>query len=450
MSCFNSPQSNHTEPQLPASHSPSNVHRGNSHTLHTMRAIQPAPAIATHSYSLCGARHSNEDFHVSEVLDNHVFSVVCDGHGGSNLAQVLGEAFHRQVKETASTLPHDAPPACLAETLQTCLHSAVQTVDDTPSLNGQGSTVSALLLQPSTMTCATLQLGDGRVFAAHPSTGQICQAQVLYHMDYANPSSQTPCGTGPEPCITSSHTYCDSAERDRYATALHEVEVELSVVPRKDAANAERRVNASLFCTPKRKLLHHLVEPSRTIESLKSYPNWFVQENLHLLQRAPECTVWKLPENDVALFVTCDGFDSKLALPTVDKLAKCICDPAAYLAEGFLKDTCLGGWVAREPKRKKRWWDPERFVMPSDEAWNSEPLKHTQALVRQIAPDHVWKNAVDTSFENIQNASHREASRERLPCLHENAQEAIKVAANMAVLLGSDDNVTVEAILVGA
>ena len=399
--------------------------------------------VEPQGYTICGARSGNEDYHNTSVWDDYALALVCDGHGGHAVARAVGEAFYLNMKESAAKLPHDATPVCLVETMRTCFHGAVESVDRT-SIRDQGSTLSAALLQLQTMICATLQLGDGRIFAVRPSSGHIVDSPILYSIDDALPGSERmedPSGQA-KPCMSNSHDFREESEQLRYSTALHAAGRKLCVALRKDAAVAENRVAATVIAARAGALSPvqlRFVEPSRTVETLDTYPDWFIEQQLHLLQRRPEFLVWQLPERDVALFVTCDGFESKLALPSVPHIARCICDPSLYTASPFLDGTVIGGWV-----QEKNWWSSS-FVKPQDTVWAQDPVTHTKKLLHHIAPDAAWKDAIDMSYNVIKSTAKADLS---FACLEEDAQAAITVAANLAVLLGSDDNVTVAALIV--
>merc|ERR1711959_256411 len=58
------------------------------------------------------------------------------------------------------------------------------------------------------------------------------------------------------------------------------------------------------------------------------------------LQRPPEFVVWQLPKDKtIALVTICDGFVSKAAVPTPDRIAQCLSDPYRYMVGDFYKKT---------------------------------------------------------------------------------------------------------------
>jgi len=370
-----------------------------------------------------------------------VYSFVCDGHGGEKLAAWFGHVFDEEMKAAVSNLKADATAALLVQTLQACYHHALEATDR-GSFLGQGTTISAALLQLGTMVCATLALGDCRVLAVDLASAELVRAKMLIFFDEADPTAT--CPEGEVECITSSHDFANMREVHRYEAALQRKGCSLRVRRRRDASKKEQRMEAAIVDGDV--VLHQFVEPSRTVESMGHYSPEAQRRGVPSLQRSAEYGVWQLPrEKDVALCVVCDGFVSKCALPSTAALAQCVCDPGRYLKGDFLSGTVLGGWIQKDYSRKENKWWPQELVKPGMEAWSHDPLRHTKALLRHIAPDELWKNAIDQSFKAVS----QQAPWSDAPCrLIDDPEGAAAVVANMPVLLGSDDNVTLEAIVV--
>lgn len=409
-----------------------------------------AEHVRVASHSVCGAREGNEDTSGTGIHPGihpyYTYSFVCDGHGGKSVAALLGDAFDVEMAKTIRDLLPGAPADKLVQTLQACYQTAVEAVDladvhDAPLVN-EGATISATLLQLDTMVCATLTLGDSCAIAVDLSSGKLVQATVLLHIDDAVPSTTAMCAGGNVvDCVTTSHDFTNTREMQRYQSALcHGDGYSIRVKARRDALKQEHRVKAVML-NRKGVTEHQFVEPSRTVECMRNYSEATKREGVPHLQRGAEYCVWQLPtDTDVAVCVLCDGFVSKCAIPSATALARCVCDPGRYLDGDFLSGTVLGDWI----DRKRNWW-PRDMIKPGMDAWLHDPLRHTMALLRHIAPDDHWKDAIDKSFEAIcQQAPHSDGS----CCLARHPDRAAAMIANLPVLLGSDDNVTFEAIVV--
>jgi len=399
------------------------------------------PTLIQCQCSIKGARLANEDASASFQSSNgFAVSFVCDGHGGRDLASFFAFQFEREMREAAERLGEcDVTPVALVSSLRTAFHSAVAAVDAEASFGNQGTTLSAVLLHLKTMVMATLQLGDGLILAAQPSTGKILEVPVLYAMDDGCAQEGTAAGATSAMCISTSHDFTNHREMARYQKALWKAGLDLHVQKRRDAPAAENRVRAQVTGRG-RAVLHDLVEPSRAVEDLSHYPASMQDGPLIRLQREPEFVVWQLPARDAAVFVGCDGFMSKHAIPTPARLAAMICNPGDFLSGAFLNGTVLEGWLA-----SKSWWDAG-FEKPGSEGWSGDPLRHTRRLLHHIAPDREWKEAVDDSYTRIADARARHGN--TIPCLLDNPHAAVSVSASIPVLLGSDDNVTLEAMVV--
>jgi hypothetical protein len=128
----------------------------------------------------------------------------------------------------------------------------------------------------------------------------------------------------------------------------------------------------------------------------------------------------------------CDGFESKLALPTVAKMAECLSDPDKYLKadnfEGTVFEACN--------------------VVTVDAAWKAMSIKDKITTIRDrtTLPDREWQEAHEHSCNSIVQVLDENGG--RIPTLCENPQAAVTASVHTAVVLLSDDNVTAEVLLI--
>ena len=378
-----------------------------------------------------GARPTNQDYATTQRLGTHyVLGCVFDGHGANDddpkqplLSTFFGEAFVTKARELGGELMGGESPVEMVEMLRMCYRCALEATDSKGSFVDQGTTLSAFLLQHKTMLCATVTLGDSQVLVVDIASGMVLRAKMLLHSDDAYPTTADCTGTGDVvvTCTTRIHDFTDSREVDRYQSSG----LFLNIQARRDAHKLEKRVKASVVG-----IRHQLVEPSRTVESLETYSPAARSAGLLELQRPTEYIVWELPtQSDVAICALCDGFVSKNALPSLDALARCICDPGRYVENGrFLDGTVLGYMIDR------------KGILPPTEEWQDDPLSHVTKILHDLAPDQLWKDAIMASSEICRRAPlHR---------LADDPQRAVDVAVNLAVLFASDDNVTLEVTVV--
>jgi len=272
------------------------------------------------------------------------------------------------------------------------------------------------------MIFASMQLGDSLVGACDPNLGVICTGECIYYFDDAS-SLKSP--ASPQN-ITRAHSFTDAHEVERYRTILKKHGgIGLRVDKRTDCHPLEDRCLADVTGMAN----VGLPEPSRTVQCATSYSD----QIFHQLQRDPEFAVWQLPrDREICIFAVCDGFESKLAMPTVDRLAKCLCDPGVYLAgdnfDGTVFEACN--------------------VVNVDAVWKKMTTqeKIMQIRDRTTLPDREWQEAHEYSCDSLVSLLTRFNG--RIPPLREDPQSAVEAAVHTAVVLLSDDNVTAEVVVV--
>jgi len=389
--------------------------------------------------SIKGARPKNEDYHGSEIGEHYAFSFVCDGHGGPMTAQVLGSGFQAHLREKVDALPADASAEELVGCLRDAYHLALEEVNKAQGLGHQGSTLSALLFQYSSYRCATLQLGDCLCIVTNAKTGKLVPARIVYAIDDA------PCGETPamENCVTRAHGWELKAEVKRMNLSLDDTgsPMRVKASPNSKAWVGENRWEANLQNSH---MMYLPQEPSRSVDTLQAYVQTCATRRaqnaareearvLLNLQRDPEFVVWQLPRSiPLAMFVCCDGFYSKNALPTPEAIALCIVDPEAYVrAQGVLQNTYVAFLDQEKP--------PSAF---RDEYPEAGLLEVTRDFLLSYTNDTMWQEALIDSYAYISELRARCGG--RVPSLLDDIHSAVSFATNVPTLLASDDNVSIE------
>lgn len=368
--------------------------------------------------SVKGARSRNEDCHGLREMNRYAYVYVCDGHGGPNLAKKMGEVFDQVMQTSLATLAADANPKDLVNFLRVCYWEAVKVAE----AERGGTTFTAGILQLDTMIFASLQLGDSLVGALDPIAGGLIDAKHLFYLDDAEGRD----AVDGAKTITRTHSFTDPTEVQRYRSILKDHGgLGLRVDKRTDCHPLEDRCLADVTGMAN----VGLPEPSRTVQCAQSYADGI----FHQLQRSPEFVVWQLPDDrPVCIFAVCDGFESKLAMPTVEKMAQCLSDPDAYLQadnfEGTVFEACN--------------------VVSVDAHWKSLTIKEKLIQIRDrtTLPDREWQEAHETSCNAIVKILDDNGG--KIPRLVENPQAAVEAAVNTAVVLLSDDNVTAEVLVI--
>ena len=374
-----------------------------------------------------GARPRNEDFEYAIDLENFAIVLILDGHSGQDLKDKLGlklsESLLSFFKEADENLEIDF---CV-ETISNMLTSILSNIDkETPNLKG-GATLSLGLVQKKKNYLYTFQIGDSMIFMADTNTGDIVSTCKIYASDNANKEKDLDLGY--QKCITKIHDFTNNDEEHLFQKLCKSVNKRFKINSRKDASEEEGRVLAMVD-------YRELPEPSRTIESSSFYKKNRI-EFLKETQRTPEISVWHFESlENLAVCAVCDGFVSKICLPSIEKIAQVIINPGKYICcSEIMDETLIGKWLEKYPKK----WVKDT-IKPGNSTWDENPILHANRLIYNIAPDTAWKNAVNHSLETITNI------RERFPDelnIKTDIQACLDMAVQIPVSLASDDNVSV-------
>ena len=98
-------------------------------------------------------------------------------------------------------------------------------------------------------------------------------------------------------------------------------------------------------------------------------------------------------------------------------------------------------------QKQVEWYRKNKLPAPYPSVldWTKDATMCCFEIMMELAPDATWKKAVRDSFVQINRP--RSANYGSVPKFTENPQSAATMTANLAVLLMSDDNVTLEAFL---
>jgi serine/threonine protein phosphatase PrpC len=380
--------------------------------------------------SSTGARADNEDFQQVIVTTNFVAVLVLDGHSGSVLKDWFGKSIYQALENLFNSVKADISMEDLVELLKIEYYKTLANVD-LVFLKG-GTTLSIGIFQKPTRLMFTMQVGDSMIFMSNSQTGDIITACKVFELDIANPGKEIEYGYCS--CVTDIFDFSKNEEVELYQKICLENGRKFSVSKRSDCVPLEHRCLAKVD-------YKNLCEPSRTIENRLTYEKF---EFLIDLQRSPVFSVWDLKEieDPIALCAVCDGFISKLAVPTNHRISQVVINPGLYIQdENCMKDTSMDFWI-----NNNKWWDNYDLIKPDHEKWTEDPVINAAKLVLYIAPDTLWKNAVETAIDTIQNIKNR-ISLDELN-VNGNIQESLNLSVAIPTALASDDNVSCCVVLI--
>lgn len=403
--------------------------------------------------SLKGSREGQEDY--SNMFRNTRYAAVygCDGHGGAVVADTFGDFFHTNICGYLESLSNDSDINAIRDELIAIYYRTIEHIDSL-EIKG-GCTFSAGILQIHTGLFITIQVGDSKIMVINPKSGKMAEGELISIKDYASPAPEIICAPGLlMEVVTQTHDFGRVAEIARYQEYLKSTGSRtLKVKPKQGAPAKEKRFEASVHNGFK---ITDLVEPSRTIENRSFYNT---EPDLQALQNPPETMIWRLDTNQTtAIAFFCDGFESKFAIPSNERIASLISDPGAYIMNSdIVSDTILGGWLCTTgwwpagPIKKTICgsdWSPSEgeYVKPSDVRFATRPFLYVSETLLGIAPDAEWQQAVVHSLGEL-TRMHDAAiadGRDCIPSLLDDAETAVIAATHVPVLLASDDNVTLE------
>jgi len=259
----------------------------------------------------------------------------------------------------------------------------------------------------------------------HPGKGELVSGENVYYADDAGAYSSA--RDNDTFVLTRLHSFAEPKEVKRWREALQEENsnLRLQVSEREDCHPLEDRYLANVDgeCHVP------LPEPSRAVEFKDAYrtASRSTAAIIHKLQRAPEIAVWQLPSGcDLCAFAVCDGFMSKLALPTESRLVKCLSNPGAYLMADRFDGTVF----------------EDCEVVDIDDDWQRMTLIEKIEFIREKCelPDDMWQEAHSGSCDKLLELA--KANNGTFPSMKENPGCAVEATAHMAVMFLSDDNIT--------
>lgn len=363
-----------------------------------------------------GARETNEDRTYMLNTSNYISMFILDGHGGTELVNVVDKSLKNSLDSSMGELDVNSHYTQMIEYIQSIYDVMLKDVDiHTTHLKYEGTTITLILYNKKTGISVLLQLGDSSASIIDKDTGDILIVDELYHIDrkVSIEPKQNVLAT------SMTHDFSDCRELEYIKNILPN---DVNVITKKKPGTNHRE-NRVEVCLCKKGLRNILPEPSRTIEARKDYEPLIVD-----FQREPEYVVWQLKTSDIIIALYCDGFISKLAIPSHEHIAKLIHSPRNYLSTLNLENTVLGEWI-----KTKKWWK-DTHIKPTDTEWFQNTTKYCSDLLHHIAPDKMWKDAVSESAEVLDFSI--------LTDLNTNPELSVIQAVNTPVILGSDDNVS--------
>lgn len=369
-----------------------------------------------------GARHEQLDS--LGVIDNSDLKmhIVCDGHGegGMAIAQTMTKQFEQSISDAMRSSGRFGGTPNLRRMVEAAFDKAVAAVDteieENPShfSNNAGSTMSVVAFYPHSKECLTLQLGDSVAAICDGTTGDIIHSTQMQQFDSP---------TEVERML--------SLAQDGWT---FECQIRNDCLPPEERVVGVLRGNDRVFM---------FNEPSRGVENRAMYPV-SIADKLAALQRQPVVHVFELPpDRALILFCCSDGFFSQCAFPNLESLTSCLCDPEAYMGSQNITSTCLER-VLVAPEYRHILGDAVRCQGPTSTLWGEDPTKGCYNLMKLLAPDERWEQAVQTSWDEIAEIRRGYPGR-RVPQPSSACMAAVSATANLAVLLMSDDNVSMGA-----
>ena len=404
--------------------------------------------------SIKGARGGQEDY--SNMFRNEYYAAVygCDGHNGAVVSNEFGNFFHSHLHDYLKSRSNNENIDEIRDSIVEIYYTTIKYIDS-QKITG-GCTFSAGIYQIQTGLFITIQVGDSKIMVLDPFTGNMAKGEVLSVKDYASLDKEIICDPGMVmDVVTQTHDFGNTAEIARYQEYLDLGSRVLMVSRRSDAQEAENRFRAKVSSGW---IQSDLVEPSRTIEHCSFYSTIAIHD-LQPVQNPPETMIWRLdPTNATAIAFFCDGFESKLAIPSNESIARLIANPGLYMmSETVANDTVIGEWFENGtmwpdgPIKKTICgsdWSPSEgeYVKPGDPRFASKPFVYVAEMLLGIAPDKSWQEAVLYSLGELERLHQNAIAEGRIciPSLIINPEIAVIAATHVPVLLASDDNVTLE------
>ena len=380
--------------------------------------------------STTGARGRNEDHCGGVTFGKYRFIALGDGHNGQEAAICVIDAF---VGNMQAFLHRAGGEFSFCDALRTQYDLALEHWDRHYPTSKSGTTVSAVLIDLATGEGATLNVGDSMILVVKEKEG--CM-------------SDGPLSSNSREVVSSTnvHDFSSDFELERYNNAFSVHGLRVERVRRRDAHPSEERYLAKLVTGPVENSVTRCelpCEPSRTVEAACGVSA--IGQTLMQLQREPEMQQFRLlPGETYHVFACCDGFVSKKAIPTMDRLASLLCAPLQYMrsAAFFTQGTVFEQWRQSKPT----WWSPfpthKRTAYDVSKEAGLSDFEVQAARVRHIAPDEGWRKAVDKATHVVR-CMHHCSSDEHDVTMRNRPLDAVQTSVEIPVLLGGDDNVSV-------
>lgn len=269
------------------------------------------------------------------------------------------------------------------------------------------------------------------VIVADANRGDLISADTLFKVDDAGNDEYADF----ESCVTHQHSWIpEGKECDRANRMLQEagyLGVSIRACRRENVSEDEKRYDMVLDGIPEWSDAY-AVECSRTLD-LPNNGGVRLNRILTMIHRPAQYAVWALPPRiPLALIICCDGFVSKNAVPTPERIAKCVVNPEHYVRSvDCLNDTLIVCWG---------------IVNRANIQSNENVVKKVATWVKRAVPDKMWVKAIECSEACIQRL--RSDHDGCVPALKWDTSAAVRMACNIPVCLGSDDNVTLEVLYV--
>jgi hypothetical protein len=416
--------------------------------------------------TLRGAREETEDAVACFSCRPWFIYAVADGHLSKERASVLPDLFCRAA---GKSLGRYSPSTDHTEIVKCMLDAFACAVTATEGTQG-GSTLTGFALHDDGVNkryAWCLALGDSPGIIVDLATGGIAHIPMFFRWDTALPyavcmgkrmplqdgknvrfpwclggddgdavlgdggsglniwwdaplpsQSNSPWEARPEAATTEIMDAWSSSEIARYRRVFGPDSIQ--VVRRKKQLPSENRIIMQLD-------QKSLPEPTRAIESMEYYMRRHPRHTAELLdiQRRPIVKAWVLPDDHHVMVSACsDGVTSKRAFPSPERLATAMCDPIRYIS-GL---NCLEGTVVASTF-------PD--VLGREDI--SDMIRSLQHHWGSALSNEDWQRRYRRSCEYVQ------AAVELSKTSRFQWKDIVLMIARMAVVFGSDDNVTVAA-----
>jgi len=295
-------------------------------------------------------------------------------------------------------------------------------------------------------------MGDSFAGVFDPATGKMLSGTPRTHQD--DQPGAVPSAPVEGLFVTKLHGFDSVDEQKRYTAGLKATPVQPRFIVRNDVILpkiADRQVCNLAKAGEKAGTWMVCVEPSRTLEmdapvepldGEEDVPEG-VTEAVLALQRPPEYCVWQLPaQRPLAIFVSCDGFDSNKAVPSYEKLASLMSSPGeAICSASWLQGTIIGELLQSGGRLPK----PSSTPLAAVQAlWSAISEAYNDSSLLDYVLDDRWYRVIGKSNKFLQKYLSQNT---HCTTLLDDSDQALAVAAHLAILCLSEDNISAEVLL---